>query len=172
MSAKYALLGLIFLLSCSAHEKDEPKEVDAYVPVYIPLEAMRDVHVNPNKKLFESGKIYIKGNLLLINEPEKGVHIFDNTDPENPKRLNFVAIPGNQDIEMNGDLLYADNGLDLVTLSLVNPAEPKLINRVENVFSMPLYPPYQNVKFVCAEESKGYVISWVLDKVVNPNCRR
>ncbi|MCP4441227.1 MAG: hypothetical protein GY810_20170 [Aureispira sp.] len=76
------------------------------------------------------GKIYTKDQYLLIGEIGKGVHVFDNTDPRSPKNLAFIQIPGNVDVAIKGDVIYADNFMDLVTLN----AKTGKVTRVKNAF--------------------------------------
>ena len=52
---------------------------------------------------------------------DKGIHILDNTTPANPKNVAFIDIPGNMDLAVKGDILYADLYTDLVTLDISNP---------------------------------------------------
>jgi hypothetical protein len=47
------------------------------------------------RPLRESGKILVLGNLLLVSEPNVGVHIFDNSNPSEPKVKYFRNITGN-----------------------------------------------------------------------------
>ena len=64
------------------------------------------------------GKIYTYGNLLLINEVGKGVHVYDNQDPSAPVNLKFIAIPGNVDVALKDGYLYADLNFGIVTLDI------------------------------------------------------
>lgn len=80
--------------------------------------------------LQQPGKIYTKDQYLLVGEIGKGVHIFDNTDPRSPKNLAFLQIPGNVDVAIKGDVIYADNFMDLVTLN----TKTGKITRVNNAF--------------------------------------
>src|SRR5690606_19798449 len=86
------------------------------------------------KSLEQSGKIYIFKDFLFINEPMKGIHIFDNVNPSNPRAIAFLNIPGNVDMAVNDNVLYADSYVDLLTFDLSSPENPKLLNRIEEVF--------------------------------------
>jgi hypothetical protein len=70
----------------------------------------------------------------LINEFHAGIHIYDNSDPSNPTALSFLPIPGNVDMAIRNDRLYADNYVDLLTFDVSDPSQPKLLNRLEEVF--------------------------------------
>jgi len=88
----------------------------------------------PGTTLKEPGKIYMAGNYLLINEKSKGIHVINNTDARNPVSIAFLNIPGNTDMAVKNNILYADNYMDLVVLDLSDPTNISLIKRVENTF--------------------------------------
>ena len=82
------------------------------------------------KSLQSPGKIYIKDDMLLINEVGQGIHVINNENPQAPKKLAFINIPGNIDVAVKGDMIYADNYMDLVALN----SKTGEIKRVKNVF--------------------------------------
>ena len=166
----YALCVLCVACSTSEDGMDEP--VMAYSPIYLSDEEARKITFDPEHKLAQSGKIYEYQGYLLVSEAGAGVHIFNNQDPKNPRRLNFINIPGNQDMELKNNTLFVDNARDLVAIDISDIQNPKVKQRVENVFPSVKYPPYENVKFECVDESKGFVIGWELKEVVNPKCSR
>ena len=171
---------LFFLLTCllsscrwSNTPPAEPAKIDGYRPIYVSREEIEKIAVTPPQALKSPGKIYIKDNVLFINEQAKGVHIFDNRDPKNPIKLAFLQIPGNMDIAVRGNTLYADNGRDLLVIDVANPAQPKILNRMKEMFPNPEFPAATNSFFECIDNSKGIVIGW--EKVpynVNQKCYR
>lgn len=162
----------VLLSACSQSEVKSDKTILAYSPVYITFEQAKNITFEADRKLRNSGKIYEFRNYLLISEAGAGVHIFDNKDPKNPKRLNFINIPGNQDMELRGNALFVDNALDLVAIDLSDIKNPKVKQRIANVFPANKYPPFENVKFECVDETKGYVVGWELKEVLNPKCSK
>lgn len=86
------------------------------------------------------GKIYIKDTLLFIVEKFQGVHVINDYDPSNPENIKFITIPGIVDIAVKGNVLYADNAVDLVSVDITDLDNVKEINRVKNVFPE-LYHP-------------------------------
>lgn len=106
------------------------------VPVYMKVDAFRsqDIIIAPPKPLLATGKIYVYGDYLLINEPQKGIHVIDNRNPASPKNLNFITIPGNVDMAVNSGILYADSYIDLLAFDIANPRDIELVERVEDVF--------------------------------------
>jgi hypothetical protein len=128
---------MLFLVLPSCH--DDVKSTYMYkatIPVFLEMSDVRaaDIIIEPGKELENPGKIYIYGDFLLINEPKKGIHILDNTNPSAPVSINFINIPGNVDLAVNSDILYADNYVDLLAFDISNPRDIKKVNRVEDVF--------------------------------------
>lgn len=161
-----------FFQACETSSDLSDETVEAYVPVYKSYDEMSKVELDPSKKLEKSGKIYIYKAALLVSEPGQGVHVFSNTDFRNPERVNFIVIPGNKDMELRNDILYVDNGLDLVSIDVSDINNIKVLNRTKDVFPYPMYPDREGVKFVCPDPSKGYVVDWILDEVNDPKCYR
>jgi hypothetical protein len=76
------------------------------------------------------------------------------------------------DLAAKGDLLYVDNGADLVTLNISNPNSVFLVSRVKKAFPNQEFPPFTNTYFECVDESKGIVVGWELTDLQDPQCYR
>ena len=82
-----------------------------------------------------SGKIYIQGDLLFINEMHKGFHVYDNSDPSNPTLLKFLEIPGSTDLVIRDTMIYINQATDLIAVEYnTNTGEILLTKRVVDVF--------------------------------------
>ncbi|NIJ50958.1 LVIVD repeat-containing protein [Dyadobacter arcticus] len=103
------------------------------------MELRTKVKSESPRGLEKPGKMYVKGNYLYVNEIKKGIHIIDNSNPSSPKFVSFINIPGNGDIAVRDNVLYADSFSDLVAIDISNPAEAKEIERVKNVFKNGLF---------------------------------
>ena len=66
------------------------------------------------------------GQYLFINEKNEDIHVIDNADAANPKNLAFWSIPGNVDMAIQGNFMYVDQYVDLVTVDISNMQSPKL----------------------------------------------
>ena len=64
-----------------------------------------------------TGKIFVNGKFIMVNEPYQGIHLIDNTNPAAPKNTSFLSAPGNVDMAMKDDILYIDNYDDLVAFN-------------------------------------------------------
>lgn len=138
------LCAALFQQSCSDKCEDTYTYTN-YTPVYKQYADFRKpIATEAPRELQNTGKIYYKAPYLYINELDKGVHVFDNSDKSNPQNIGFIAIEGNMDIAIKGDVLYADNYTDLVAVNIANPQAPILDKRLENVF-LDQYPVDPNL---------------------------
>lgn len=133
------ILGLLFLaIFFNACLKDEchNKEIFyQYDPVYVSKQELRNgFKVEAARTLKEAGKIYVYGEYLLINEPYEGIHLVDNSNPAQPVFIHFINIPGNLDLAVVHNVLYADNYTDLLAIDIENPTSIQLRCRLEDVF--------------------------------------
>lgn len=154
------------LLSIQA-SNDGYQPFDDYEVVYMSYEELRGpVKLETGRGLRESGKIYLYNNLLLVSEPNKGIHIYDNTDRSAPVHKVFINLPGNLDMAVRNGYLYADSFIDLVVINidaidLNNPGDSiTATSRIESTFPYDTYQALDNSPryFVPVDESKGVVI--------------
>ncbi len=130
------LLTFISLQSCLQDACDATRTFVQYNPVYKQADEIRlDIRATEARPLRNPGKIYAYEEYIFINELKTGIHIIDNSNPESPNNTAFINIPGNVDIAVKGDILYADNYIDLISIDISNPKQPKLVDRQEDVFS-------------------------------------
>jgi hypothetical protein len=144
---------LLFCFSC----QDEISSTYTYAtkyPVFLKMADVRknEIVVEPGRILTDPGKIYIYKDFLYINEPQKGIHIFDNSNPSKPQKLSFLSIQGNTDLSINSNILYADNYVDLLAFDLSTPNSPQLVKRVEDVF-MHMYTDLSTGTFVTYKDT-------------------
>ncbi len=104
--------------------------------IYGDLEEVRQTPLLDQSRDVENpGKIFISDQLLLIGEEEKGVHVVDNSDPENPMPTHFINIPGNREFYVKGNFLYAESYYDMLKIDISQIGQPKLVSRVRNAFT-------------------------------------
>ena len=132
-------------------------------PVYMTYEELRttSIYTDNNRVFTKTGKIYLYQNYLLINSPNEGIHIYDNSDPANPIHLTFINIPGNLDIAVMQDYLYVDSYIDLVTIDIRDVNDIIEVHREIDVFP---YDTYQNIPSDVyvgpVDRNKGVVIGY------------
>ena len=126
-----------------------------YAPVYsTSAEIKAAVAMKPSRDINNLGRIYFKDALLFVNEIGEGIHIFDNQDPAAPRPIGFLNIPGNLDLAIQGQTLYADSYIDLVALDISDIQHIKEVNRIEGLFKN-----YSTNGFG-VDPQKGIVTSW------------
>lgn len=144
LKIKYFLLIAIALLSSCFEPFDDvsSEQENDFEPLYITRANLdKSIQISYAQSELESpGKIYRYSNYLLIVDNSKGVHIFDNTNPESPNNIAFIKIPGVNDVALEQNILYANNSVDLVAIDISNPQNPIVTNRMRNAFDEPLPP--------------------------------
>ncbi len=127
-----------------------------YEPVYGTTTNVRnDFGVRSATSLRQTGKIYLYGSYLFINEPGKGVHIIDNQDKTAPINVSFINIPGNFDIAVKDNVLYADSYIDLLAIDISNIDNIALLSRREGVFRN-----YCEATFDYNEAQNTIIVDW------------
>lgn len=176
------LFGLAFSLlvvSCGEHEATE--KVIGLKPVYGNIDDLSKlIKTTESEPMKAVGKIYVYGNQLLINEIGKGVHVFDNTDPKNPTQTKFVSIPGNIDVAIKDNFMYADMGVGLVTIDITDLDNIAITSFDQNHVNAlnSTRPPAaiasqfvsERVYFECADPSKGLILNWERAEMPQPEC--
>lgn len=130
----FLLLPLLYLTACT-DKCEQVRTYRRYTPVQIPLTDLRQaISSGSPRPLEEPGKLYVKDQYLFIVEVKKGIHVFDNSNPALPKAISFLSIPGNVDLAVRDNILYADSYIDIVALDISNPAAIREVGRTETGF--------------------------------------
>ncbi|MFP5436641.1 MAG: hypothetical protein ACLGH8_02555 [Bacteroidia bacterium] len=123
----------------TGREDDMPPQ-SAYRAVTMPRDVFENaITLTAAKPVYKAGKIYIKDNLMFVTEVNKGFHIYDYTDPANPRKKAFLEIAGATDVAIRGNNLYINQAVDLVTLVYDNN-QITLGGRTRNIFPQKASP--------------------------------
>jgi hypothetical protein len=164
---KYIISVLVIVLAFTSACTDKVFETfTANEPVYLSYEDLRSaVKMTVAREMNNPGKIYFKDQYIFINEKMKGVHVYDVSDPTNPQNKGFIEIPGNVDIAIKENILYADSYIDLVSIDVSSFASIKETGRVQKIFPYTL--PTYDTKYPLAklDETKGVVTGWEVKSV-------
>ena len=157
----------IFFSACI---KDSCKKVHTYsyfVPVYkTKAEVRANIKSNAPREVENPGKIYIYGSYIFLNDIDKGIHVINNSNPSQPVNMAFIDIPGNIDLAVKGNILYADLFTDLVAIDISNPESVVLKKVVENIFPN----RYYGGGFT-GNASINFITDWIRkDTSVNESC--
>lgn len=143
-----------FCFICNTYEPEKTR----YTAVYMLRDSLeRSIKYTAARDMKKTGKIYLKGTLIFINEKYEGIHVVDNHDPSNPQKIGFISIPGCIDIAAKDNILYADNAVDLVAIDLANIPQISVTKRIPYVFPN-LVPP--DGLYHQSEPGKGIIVGW------------
>ncbi len=133
--AAVLLLCAVLLPFTGCLKDSATKRYTIYRPVYKTLAQVEtEMKSNAAVAITEPGKMYIVGNTIYLNEKYKGVHIIDNSNPAAPVNKAFIPIPGNMDIAVQGNTLYADCYSYLFAIDITNPAQVVLTKTISKLF--------------------------------------
>lgn len=146
--------GLLVLASCT-DECQTTRRFTYQEPVFMSVSELRSTFdfVEP-RVISQPGRIYFKDGFLFINEPGEGIHVIDNRDPRAPNTRGFIEIPGNYDLAISGNILYADRHMDLLAIDISDVDAPIIVNSTTNAF--------QNLttQWFGFDPSLGVIIDW------------
>jgi len=160
-----ALIGFSAIFSSCKDTYTETRTYIANVPVYMSYDELRtSVAVTAPSAIETMGIIYIKDQYLFVNEKFEGIHIFDNSDPANPVNLSFIKIPGNVDLTIKGNYLYADNYIDLVVFDITNISNATETYRLENIFPYTIPDVEEDYMIAPIDQEKGVITGWEVEQ--------
>jgi hypothetical protein len=158
------LFMMLFFQSCL---KDKcTKTFTVYRPVFKAKQEVRNnIKTRAPQSLKQPGKLTLFGNYIYLNELEKGIHIIDNANPSQPRNIGFIEIPGNVDIAIRGNMLYADLYDELVSIDISNPLNVQLKNTVLRAF------PERFFSGGFTADTSVFIVEWIAkDTTVSLNC--
>ena len=160
------LSAAVFFAGCVKDTCRHTYSYTLYLPVYkTTAEVKANIKSNAAKEIQQPGKIVMLGNYIFLNEVDKGIHIIDNTNPSSPKNIAFIDIPGNEDLAVKGNTLYADLYTDLVTLDISDP-----LNVVVKKYNEGVFPDRTYINGFYPDSSK-VIVDWVTrDTTITEDC--
>ncbi|PQV51326.1 LVIVD repeat-containing protein [Jejuia pallidilutea] len=161
-----SLFALIVLFSCD-NDDDTDVIIVATPEIMSKTEFRKAVKIKVPQPIEESGKIYTYANYIFVSDVNKGIHIIDNSNPKFPQPINFIEIPGNEDISVKDNYLYADSATDLVVFDISQINNVKQIERLEDVFEVYNYQIPEE-----AEYTDYQMIDFENDVIVGWNLKR
>ena len=167
------LIAVVCLAACEQH-LPEMNQVRGYAPVYSSLASTQTISRVSVHSTVHPGKIYAYEQYLFQVEENEGIHIIDNSQPQQAHKIGFLQVPGCSELAIRSGFLYTNHLGDLVVIDLNNMASPQVVKRIEGAFPQfsQEYPPFNNVYFECVDPSKGIVVGWEEKTLDNPKCRR
>lgn len=118
-------------------------------------EVYANIKTNPASEITNPGKFFLYGNYIFLNDIDRGIHIIDNSNPSIPVNKGFINIPGNLDIAVKGNTLYADLYADLVVVDITNPTDARYVKYIPQVF------PGRNYTNGFMADSNKVIVDWI-----------
>lgn len=144
------------LLSLPGCLKDKVTETyQLFQPVYTPKSTvLAAINGDAGTAISRTGQIYVKGSYVYLNDPNKGIHIFDNSDPAHPVQTAFLNIPGNLNIGIRNNILYADMYSDVLSIDISNVHQAKVLGDLVGFFT--------NRQFNPTPDTSVVITSWIV----------
>ena len=173
------LLLLFSLSSCwdfRTRPRTPERKVPGYKATYTTDSALYRIQTMSPRPVQFAGKIYVKDKLIFQSDVGYGIHVIDNTNPATATRVGFIRIPGNSEMSIKGNYMYANSFNDLVVIDISNWQNAREVKRMpqtfftgDNSFYIPL--PEHRVYFECPAYFTGRIqTGWVKDSVSNYSC--
>lgn len=156
------------LPSCISPGCEREYNFVGYSPIYMSYSDLRaSFAVEAPRKMEKTGKVYYHAPYLFVNELNKGIHVLNISNPAAPTPIAFINIPGNVDIAMHGDVLYADSYIDLISINVADINNITLVDRDQDVFPY----RYDENYSIPVDKSLGVVSGWnQFDTSVTKSC--
>lgn len=152
-----------FFSSCTKQECEATRTYLKYETKQIDIQEARSGFATMAPREIQTpGKILTYGNYLLISDNKQGIHVVNNSDPANPVKVSFINIPGNVDLNISQNILYADSYMDLLAIDISNPEQVMLAHREEDA-----------IESVDVNYDEGYIIdrtSYPITKKLRGDC--
>ncbi len=180
------------LLACSKF--DDFKSKDSFytgeyfaIKTKLTAEEIKKIVVTAPKVMENIGNLGMSGDFVLITEIGRGIHVFNNENPSEPKPVAFISIPATTGFSVKDSILLVDNGNDLLQMTLhqlndlkstkvdVAKTYVSIDKRTSEVLTYPNFPIQQNIYFECADTAKVFVTQWEKRKLGDKqkvNCYR
>ncbi|MBI9040520.1 hypothetical protein [Lutibacter sp.] len=160
------ILNLALIFSCTKNNEGL-ETVNVAKPQFMSLTAFRSsVKIEEPKSITESGKIYAFNNLVLVNDVNEGIHIIDNSNPNSPKKIAFIKIIANKDMEIKDNYLYADSLMDLLVFDISDLNNIKEVSRLNDVFPTYIPMPFMDNLILDYNTSgnvqNGVIVKWTI----------
>lgn len=163
----------LFIVSC---KDDTGAGFETQVQATPILAAKADVRasiaVESPQPIAQAGKIYTYLNYIFVNDRGEGIHVIDNANAVNPEKVAYIKVPGNYDIEVRNDILYADSYGDLVLFDVSSIDAITMIDITEDVFNNFVFSQTnhtQNFDFINYLEDfnldENYIVGWTYESI-------
>ncbi len=161
------LLSVVLVWSCKSDDTAFTT-INVAVPQLVSKTEFRDmVEIQSPKPIVEAGKIYAYDHYIFISDSLQGIHVINNTNPDEPQAVAFIQIPGNEDISIKNNYLYADSAIDLVVFDISDINNIQTVTHLEDVFNVYdlRYPEnIDTVDFGDYDSETDIILGWTVEE--------
>ena len=147
------------------------QKVFGYKPVYGEEEVAKKIlYKQTPSTVINAGNIYAFHNYIFQVDPGYGIHVIDNSNTADAKRIGFITALGCSQISIKNDKLYTNSYDDLIVLDFSDLNNIHEVSRTKAVFTeyrnySPLARPPGSGYFECPDAGK-FVVAWKKDSVL------
>ena len=140
-----------------------PNNPANYEPILMSRADMEaSVALGEARPIESPGKMWLYNNLIFLIEQYKGIHIIDNSNPAASKTIAFIQIDGCTEITMKGDILYANNAVDMIGIKSTDFTSIDIITRHRNMLPAISSPePWGDWYFYEKLPENTVIVRWV-----------
>jgi len=140
---KHAILSLGLLALCATSCTKESGTLNvSYVratALYGDIEQIRQTPlIAPSRSIVDPGKVFVGSEILLVGEENKGIHVFDNSNPVSPVNLLFIDLPFTKEFFVHNNVIYAESHYDMVKVDISDMNAPSIVSRLEFALADPI----------------------------------
>jgi hypothetical protein len=130
-------VGILLMHSCTLDQCDQKITYTKATAIFANLDEFRNQNlVSAVQPIINPGKIYVSENLILIGEKSKGIHVIDNRNPTQPIAIHFLDIPGNHEMYIKDNYIYANSYYDLIKIDFSDLNNIHTADRLEEAFQV------------------------------------
>jgi len=167
----FLMLTLLFS-SCWNDFVAKPDDVVGMRPIY---NKIGDDLSKDAREFDDLTNIVVYEELILAMEDLVGIHLIDNSDPENPINHSFIPVTGINALVIKDDVIIANAGSSFYSIDISDRSKAIfksiLISDNSNL-SQNLYPQGYFGLFECVDPERGIAINWELVEMTDSDCWR
>jgi len=140
-----------------------PSNPANYEPILMSRTDMEaSVELGAPRTIVSPGKMWLYNNLIFLVEQYKGIHIIDNSNPAASKTIAFIQVDGCTEITMKGDILYANNAVDMIGIKGTDFSSIEVVTRNRNMLPIIASPePWGDWYFYEKLPENTVIVRWV-----------
>lgn len=164
----------IFSIFCCFDCEDDDRSVMS--PIYYPDTLdISTIEVLLPQPFEDLGNLVLYQDKMFIVDQLKGVHVIDNSNPEDPKNTAFIRIPSVTQATMDDGHLIVNFLSHLLVLDVRNLPNLKITDQIRDYYgegATTQYPLNYTGNFECVNPTLGTVIGWEPDFLSETTCWR